>query len=550
MHIESPSPLPAKWFLVLGVIFLAWFSILLGNRPFATPDEGRYVEIPREMVVDHEYITPRLNGVKYFEKPPLFYWLQAASIRLFGLDETAMRLWTVVFATIGCLAAVAFSWRFLNPLTGLFSGIILATSPLYYALSRLIILDMAVSVLVTLALFSFFITTQTPPGRQRRLWAYAFYTSCALGVLTKGIMTLAIVGPVILLWATIGRCWKFLWPAYLPSGLALFFLIAAPWHILASLNNPEFAYKYFYVEHFLRYTTAMHLRYKPFWFFIPVVFIGFFPWITLVFSHFRQGQKTQQQQSLVLFLWIWIAFVFVFFSIGNSKLIPYILPIFPPLAILASFSWVQEWIHGPQKKPLVIMGISAATIALGGVGALYFIPTLIDDKVALLPYIYMLIFIFAAGATVALYGAYSPNKRLGILAFPAMAIAIVLTLIPAAPEMQRLSLKPLALLIQQMKKTDDLVVSYAAYHQDLPVYLQQRVTIVEAKGELEFGTQVEDTSAWMISFDQFDQLWHGDKKLLVITRKTDWPHWVLKHPNTPYYQLAEDKKHLLLTNKP
>jgi len=255
--IQLISRLSWLWIIPLLAI---WFSLFLGNRPYATPDEGRYVEIPREMVVTGDYVTPRLNGVKYFEKPPLFYWIQAANIKIFGLHEWAMRLSCLLFGLVGCVATYLFGRRFYGPHVGLAACIILATSPLYYALSRLIILDMAVTTLLTLSLFSFLMTVYTPPAFQRRLWAWAFYGFSSLAVLTKGLMALAISGPVILIWALSTGRWKDLWPAYIPSGALIFFAITAPWHILASIENPEFAHKYFIVEHFLRYTTSLHLR--------------------------------------------------------------------------------------------------------------------------------------------------------------------------------------------------------------------------------------------------------------------------------------------------
>ena len=141
---------------VLGSIF---FSFMLGNRPLSVPDEGRYVEISREMVATGDYLTPRLNGVKYFEKPVLFYWLEAFSIRLFGLHEFTLRLWPAVMALLGCFSVAVAGARLFGRLTGILAAAVLATSLLYYALSRAIILDLAVSILLAASLLSFLVGT-------------------------------------------------------------------------------------------------------------------------------------------------------------------------------------------------------------------------------------------------------------------------------------------------------------------------------------------------------------------------------------------------------
>src|SRR5512139_1378602 len=155
--------------IVLALVIGLFFALFLGSRPLSVPDEGRYVEIPREMVVSGDWLTPRLNGVKYFEKPPLFYWIESALIKLYGLSEWSVRTGPALFALFGCLAVYYAGARMFGRRTGLISAGVLATSLLYYALSRLISLDMPVSVLLTASLLSFLLGTREPAGRTRRL---------------------------------------------------------------------------------------------------------------------------------------------------------------------------------------------------------------------------------------------------------------------------------------------------------------------------------------------------------------------------------------------
>jgi len=245
--------------LILGLLF-GWG---LGQRALWHPDEGRYVEIPREMTVSGDYVTPRLNGVKYFEKPVLFYWLQAGAIKVFGISESAMRLWPAAFALIGCLAVYVAGRKLYDRRTGLIAAAVLATAPLHYFLGRAITLDMALSALLTVALLAFLLGTREPPGRARRHYFWTFYACAALATLTKGLVGMVIPAMVIGAWILILNEWRLLKSIYLPSGLVLFLLVAAPWHIAAARANPEFAQFYFIHEHFQRYLTRVHDRYQP-----------------------------------------------------------------------------------------------------------------------------------------------------------------------------------------------------------------------------------------------------------------------------------------------
>ena len=263
-HVETnptqaiPTDTSRAWrdALLLAVLLAVFFGFELGGRALWHPDEGRYSEIPRAMVASGDYVTPRLNGVKYFEKPALFYWMQAGSIKLFGVNEWALRLWPALLALAGCLAVYGAGRKLFGRRAGLIAAIVLATSPLYYLLARIITLDMAVSVLLTGALLSFLLGVREPPGRTRSLYLYAFYALCAAATLTKGLIGIVIPAMVIGAWIVLLWDWRLLRAIHLPTGLLLFFVLAAPWHVLAARANPEFAQFYFIHEHFQRYLTT------------------------------------------------------------------------------------------------------------------------------------------------------------------------------------------------------------------------------------------------------------------------------------------------------
>jgi 4-amino-4-deoxy-L-arabinose transferase-like glycosyltransferase len=529
--------------ILLALLLIALYFFDLGERPFATPDEGRYVEIPREMVATGNWVTPRLNGVKYFEKPPLFYWLQATVQKYVGLNEVTMRLCTVLFALLGLGATYLFCRRYLTRQTSLNATLILGSSVLYFSLSRLIILDMPVSILNTLGMFAFYRGFHASSLVARRLWFYAFALSCALGVLVKGIMCLALMGPVIVAWLTLMGGWAHLRPFYPLSTMLVFVAVAAPWHVMAALENPEFLHKYFVVEHLLRYTTTVHMRYQPFWYFVPVILLGMLPWQGLLFTTLAKARQSFKASRLHSFLWLWAAWVLLFFSFSNSKLIPYILPLFPPLSILMALAFERADVY----KLSVSSSLMFLVIGAGLLMAELFFPELKTDKQTLGLYLQFLAVVMILGAALV----FEYRRRGGQKLFHCMLllqVVVALTLIKAAPSLQRPTVKPFAAYINAHKSPGDRIVSFMSYYQDLPVYVGQTVTVVEAKGELEFGTQVEDTSAWMVDSAAFNTLWQQGV-VWAVGRESEVLAHVARTPSFPYRVIMRDNGTILFTNK-
>ena len=287
-------------FLFFSLLF-ALFLFLLSHRPLATPDEGRYVEIPREMLETGEYITPHLNGLPYFEKPPLTYWITAASLYVFGENTFAARIPLAIFAFFGCFALYIFMRTKAPVFYSLTPSFVLATSTLYFGMARILTLDLFVSIWITLAMLSFYQSTQKP---HKPLLSVFYGLSMAGAVMTKGFIGVVLPGFTILCWIAYQQNGQLLKKAFHPYALLAFFVFATPWHVLVAMHNPSFAWFYFVHEHFLRYTTVIHGRFQPFWFFIPVVILGSFPWIVFGMrlekkkgKHIKTFRKCSQQRS-------------------------------------------------------------------------------------------------------------------------------------------------------------------------------------------------------------------------------------------------------------
>jgi 4-amino-4-deoxy-L-arabinose transferase-like glycosyltransferase len=326
------------------LLAVLWFGTL-GIRPLYKADESRYGEISREMAASGDWITPRLNGFKYFEKPPLQYWATALFFRVFGEQDWGARLWSALLGFAGIALVLYAGNRLFGPPVGAYAAAVLAGSPLYVLLGQVNTLDMSVAFFLSAAMFAFAL------GHMRVFWA-----ACALAVLSKGLIGIVLPGAALFVYMLVKRDWGLVRRLRIVPGALIFLVIAAPWFIAVSAANPEFAHFFFVQEHFQRFTTEMHQRAHPAWYFIPVLAAGMAPWL-IPLGHaavrvFRERSDTE------LLLWCWALVVFVFFSASGSKLPPYILPIFPALAVLAARSL--------NRRVLIAQAAVMLPIALGG----------------------------------------------------------------------------------------------------------------------------------------------------------------------------------------
>jgi 4-amino-4-deoxy-L-arabinose transferase-like glycosyltransferase len=333
--------------ILLGFLLALLFGTGLGDRPYSAPSEARYVEIGREMAQSGDFVTPRLNYVKYFEKPPLFYWIQAESTRLIGFDPFDARVPTACFAVLLCMLTYGLGRMLYGRKAGWLGALTLATSLYMFALSRIVLVDVPVSFFIAATLTAFLYVAYAPEGRRRNIVLYAMYAAAACAVLTKGLIGAVLPGAIVFLWLALTKRWSLLRHVRLVSGTVLFLAIAVPWHVLVSLRNPEFAQFYFIHEHFQRFLTKEAGRYQPVWFFAAVLLGGLFPWIAFIYQAkaeaLRGFWRNRFEDGRPLFLIIWIALIFIFFSLSDSKLIPYILPIFPPIAALLGRYFAAAW---------------------------------------------------------------------------------------------------------------------------------------------------------------------------------------------------------------
>ena len=542
---------------VLLFVLTAVFGFDLGSRALWNPDEGRYAEIPREMVITGDYVTPRLNGVKYLEKPPLFYWLQAGAIKLFGLNEWSLRFWGALFAVLGCLAVYAAGRGLYGRQSGLFSAAALATAPLYYFMSRIVNPDMTVSVLLTISLLAFLFGVREFPERVRRGYLTVFYLCAGLATMTKGLIGIVIPGAIIGVWIMLLGEWRLLRRIYLPSGLAIFLLIAAPWHILVARANPEFLQFYFIHEHFQRYLTTVHHRYEPVWFFVPVLLGGFLPWTMFIVQALRDALSWKRvdfhRDREALFLIVWAAVVFLFFSLSRSKLVPYVLPAVPPLALLIGRYLARSTAAvGRRASETALAAVLAGATVTAIAAVIISLPAATSGQIG--PYLhriedYGVIWVVTFGAlAVLMWGLFRLMPRTASLTalavFSGFALSATAAVLPKFDNHR--STKELALRLKPRLSAHDEVMSYHTYYQDLPVYLGRRITVVDWEGELAFGLRQEDTQSWMINEKTFIERWQGSNRAYLFTDPRSLDH--LRAEGVPLRVLAQTERTVLVTN--
>ncbi|MGH7925825.1 MAG: phospholipid carrier-dependent glycosyltransferase, partial [Candidatus Binatus sp.] len=368
----------------LRLAFYALFAALvylpgLGRPALWEPDEGRYAEIAREMVLSGDYVTPRDDFELYFEKPPLVYWAEAAAIHVFGVNEFAVRLPAALFSIGQVVVTAALAETMLGAETALLAALALALSPLFFGFARFATLDPALAFFLTAALAAFYAAARedsfSHPSARR--WMLTSAAMLALGTLAKGPIALLLGGAIALAWLASERRLREFAQMPLVWCAIIYAAIVVPWFVLMEGRNPGFLSFFFIHEHIERYVTSSEHGWGP-WFFIPIVIGGTWPWIFFVplgWSATRAGDGLSEEapnlsarRSAASFLGIWFVVIFVFFSIPRSKLGSYILPALPPLAIVAGYGLVRLRAISPDTRRRILHWFLGVNFALAAVG--------------------------------------------------------------------------------------------------------------------------------------------------------------------------------------
>jgi 4-amino-4-deoxy-L-arabinose transferase-like glycosyltransferase len=317
----------------------------LGYLPLVDVDEPVYGQVGKEMAPAGlaGWLSPHNGGQIWFDKPPLFYWLTAFSMRLFGVSEFAARLPSALLAVSLVAVTYALSRRAYprTPKAGLWAGFALATCVQFFLLARAAVTDMTLALTLTLALFALYVWTQTDRGR----WIVLAGVMTGLAALTKGPVALVLIGVQTIAYLCLTRQAKRLLSPTLWGGFSLCLVVGLPWFLwMIHLHGRLFIDGFLEANNVTRYLQAEHKETSPLWFFLPVLIGGFFPWslalpgaLVLAWRQGREAWRNSVTDNPALFLGLWVALVFVFFSASQSKLITYIFPLYPAAAVLVGY---------------------------------------------------------------------------------------------------------------------------------------------------------------------------------------------------------------------
>ena len=520
--------------LLLLWVFLGLLPLLV--RPLWEPDEGRYAEIPREMLATGDWLTPRLNGVLYFEKPPLQYWLSAFSMKLFGVNGAAARLPLALASGLMIWAA----WRLARRLGArdpLWAPFMAATGLLGFLVGQLLTLDALFSAFLVAAIAAFVeAVAQRREGAPAQGWTLVSFVLLAGAMLTKGLAEVILTGGILLF--SLVFAWQdrelrraVIRTALDPLGWLLYLALVAPWFWAVNRANPGHAQFFFIHEHFTRFLTHEHARQgSNNWlldklYFIGILALGLLPWLSATVVGLRRswtflkGRGPQSQDHLARWIVGLAAMAFLwplaFFSVSGSKLPPYILPAIVPLAALAC-TFERD---GEEKAALRRMGKE-----LVGLGGIFLLASVLFRKD-----LEGLGWMVALGAAFAGLGVWAHRPRGLSEERLRTALGAALWLLVLAAQASAGPGKTVADLVRKAPSNAQWI-SFGTYFQGLPFYAQSRAVVVDGTGELAFGRDrlpeagrwfQEDPAALGAVADRLGTE-NPSKPVLVLAKASSW----------------------------
>ncbi|MBS1766060.1 MAG: glycosyltransferase family 39 protein [Acidobacteria bacterium] len=477
-------------------------------RPLWEPDEARYAEIPREMLASHDWLTPHLNGVLYFEKPPLQYWMTAVSFKLFGLHDWAARLPLAVAAAILLWCA----WRLAKRLGArgpIWAAVMSGTTILGFIVGQILTLDALFSALVVLTFVGAVEAVAAQmAGASPRKWLLLEFAALALAFLAKGLAAVVLPGGALIFSLFFAKGRPALRRAILralfdPMGWILATAIAAPWFVLVNRANPGHASFFFLHEHFARFLTHEAQRQgsdNPIldkFYFVGVLLVGLLPWLSASLRGLKRAwafarSKGPDAEEGGLHRWIvgatWMAFLwpFLFFTVSGSKLPPYILPVVVPvLALACAFERKGEEPVTLRRSgiELALLGVAFLGYGLFGKGLPGGAPLIVAS-------------LGAVWIAFGLWCVWPRHMSVKGLLSGLAACMLLLTMAAQRAAGPAKSLKDLV----SAAPSDAVWISYGVYGQGIPWYTGKRCVVLNGTGELAYGRgrlSAEEQERWL-----------------------------------------------------
>lgn len=467
------------------------FFLNLGGLPLVGPDEPRYAEVGREMFASGDWITPRLAGHLWFEKPVLLYWGQALSYHLFGVNEWAARFPSALAASMTVLFVAHAVRRLASAQWGFLAGATLSTCAFWFALARAASTDMVLACSIGVAVLAGYVAFNTA-GRERVFYWLLFSVALGASMLAKGLIGILLICGILLIHRLLlGRpiLTSLRRNALLVAGGALVFLAtSASWYAPVWLiNGQTFWHEFFVRHHFERFTSNEFHHQQPAYFYLFIAIVGVVPWTFFLPAALARLRRLQARDdargALLLLCWVWAALPIAFFSLSGSKLPAYVLPSFPALAILIGAELERIWSGKGDRWSRFALGATAIMVCAIGIGGAVY---LWREGVAGGSVNWRIVFAFLPPifGFIALGAWASGARRNAIGASVALTASVVVAaaLILFGPLGQKLSKKQISVAVFEQLKPGESVIFYHKQKEYAPVfYAQGRVLFYEQK---------------------------------------------------------------------
>ncbi len=398
-----------KYFIGIGivlVIYILYFHNINAYK-LMDVDETRYVDMAAKMFQKRDFLTLYLNGEYFFEKPPLFFWIENLSFAIFGtISEWSARVPVSIQSLLAAAAVYFASAKVISKKFGIMAALILATGLEFIILSKVAMLDMLLTSCVTLSIYSGLTTFFVKDNHKKYFW-WLFYIFSGLAVMAKGIPGFVVPFGVMFFCGLYTKKFReFFKPVFFIPGVILFLLIVLPWHItMFHLHDPLFFQEYIMKHHIARFFGSDVInRERPFYYYFLTILWGLFPWIFSLFAmlfdkikviRYKAYNELTNTQKFIALNIIGAIFVFAFFTSSGTKLITYILPIYPFLAVILAGYWNEEKISGAFK---ISAGLLNFILLLTGVTAIFvglFLPHQLYNDIKELQFLAIVPFITA-----------------------------------------------------------------------------------------------------------------------------------------------------------
>lgn len=555
-----------RWIAVAGLFLLAILYLgEIGGYPLQDPDEGRYAEIPREMIESGDWVTPKLNYVVYFEKPPLFYWLVALSFEAFGMSDAAARAVPALSGILTVVILFLLGQHLLGRRAALFGAGVLATMPIFFVLAQALTIDMTLTACTTITMASYYLAHVS---ERKAAWVAVVSVSAALGVLAKGPVALVLPGLIALVHLLWKRDWSTLGSLVRPVPILLFVAVVVPWFVLVSQANPEFLHFFFVREHFQRFTAEVGHPEGPFYY-VPVLLLGPLPWtavaIGLAFTRAGRASFREVPTEARSFLLLWAGLVIAFFTAASSKLATYILPALPPLALVLG-AWLDRVVERTELAAAVARWVGTAMLVLGiiavlAAGIAFPLESMLaqafggdDEDVAAIAR--------AALRTGLAFGSFGylvawsrvGGRQTAAVAMLLLILGVGLGIFGALPGRAVVKTsEEIARAVDAEYREGDLVILYKKLWQGMPFYTGRRIGMFGNYDEVWHGVSISpERDLYYWAEDDFDRLvdaWNSDRRVIVLTNREFVPGIAKQFGREPRL-LARDRRRVAVVNFP